>query len=93
MKAPNRSGGGCNYLTSNGHTKVTKSHILSCGPLTACHHCGQTLTIDHMLLECAVLQESRDEYYTVDTLNTLFETNPESCTVEFLRESEFFYLI
>ena len=76
-----------------GPTKVTKSHILSHGPPTACHHCGQTLTIDHMLLECAVLQESRDEYYTVDTLNTLFEAIPGSCIVEFLRDSGFVYLI
>ena len=38
-----------------GHTKATESHILSRGPPTACHHCGQTLTIDHMLLECAVV--------------------------------------
>ena len=38
-----------------GHTKATKSHILSRGPPTRCHHCGQTLTIDHMLLECALL--------------------------------------
>ena len=45
-----------------GHTKATKSHILSRGPQTGCHHCGQTLTIDHMLLECALLQECRDEY-------------------------------
>ena len=30
-----------------GHTKATKSHILSQGPPTGCHHCGQTLTIDH----------------------------------------------
>ena len=37
-----------------GHTKATKSHILSRGPPTGCHHCGQTLTIDHMLLECAL---------------------------------------
>ena len=40
-----------------GHTKATKSHILSRGPPTGCHHCGHTLTIDHMLLECALLQE------------------------------------
>ena len=33
-----------------GHTKSTKSHILSRGPPTACQHCGQTLTIEHMLL-------------------------------------------
>ena len=76
-----------------GHMKATKSHILSRGPPTACHHCGQTLTIEHMLLECAVLQECRDEYYTVDSLNALFETIPETCIVEFLREAGFFYLI
>ena len=76
-----------------GHTKATKSHILSRGPPTACHHCGQSLTIDHMLLECAVLQECRDEYYTVDSLNALFETIPETCIVELLREAGFFYLI
>ena len=76
-----------------GHTKATKSHILSRGPPTACHHCGQTLTIEHMLLECAVLQECHDEYYTVDSLNALFETSPETCIVEFLREAGFFSLI
>ena len=76
-----------------GHTKATKSHILSQGPPTGCHHCGQTLTIDHMLLECALLQECRDEYYTVDSLNALFETISETCIVEFLREAGFFYLI
>ena len=76
-----------------GHTKAAKSHILSRGPPTACHHCGQKLTIDHMLLKCAVLQECRDEYYTADSLNTLFETSPETCIVEFLREVGLFYLI
>ena len=44
-------------------------------------------------MECAVLRESRDEYYTADSLNTLFETIPETCIVEFLREAGFFYLI
>ena len=40
-----------------GHTKATKSYILSRGPPTGCHHCGQRLTIDHILLVCALLQE------------------------------------
>ena len=71
-----------------GHTKATKYLILSRGPPTGCHHCGQTLTIDHMPLECALLQECCDEYYTVDSLNAT-----ETCTVEFLREAGFFYLI
>ena len=73
-----------------GHSKATKSHILS---PTVCHHCGQTLTIDHVLLDCALLQKSPDEYYAVDTLNTLFGRILESCIVDFLRESGFFYLI
>ena len=76
-----------------GHTKATKSHILSRGPPTTCQHCGQTLTLEHMLLECTVLQHSRDEYYTADSLGTLFETVPEACIVEFLREAGLFYLI
>ena len=38
-------------------------------------------------------EECRDEYYTVDSLNALFETIPETCIVEFLREAGFFYLI
>ena len=73
-----------------GHTKATKSHILFRGPPTACHHCGQTLTIEHMLLECAVLQECC-EYYTVDSFNALFKTIPETCIVEFLQEAGFFH--
>ena len=43
-----------------GHTKVTKSHILSRGPPTASQHCCQTLTIEHMLLECTVSQQIPD---------------------------------
>ena len=76
-----------------GYTKATKSHILSRGPPTAYQHCGLTLTIEHMLLECTVLQQIRDEYYIADSLRTLFETIPDTCIVEFLREAGFFYLI
>ena len=93
VPAPNQSWRGCNHPTSNWPYQATKSHIMSQRPPTGCHHCGQTLTNDHMLLECALLQECRDEYYTVDSLNALFETIPETCIVEFLREAGFFYLI
>ena len=72
-----------------GHTNATKSHILSRGPRTTCQHCGQTLTFEHILLECTVLQQSRDEYYTADSLGNLFETIPEARLVEFLKEAGF----
>ena len=46
-------------------SKVVKEISLT----TACHQFGQTLTIDHMLTECTVLQECRDEYYSADVLS------------------------
>ena len=53
-----------------GHKKATKYHIVFRGPPTVCHHCGQTLAID------LSVQEYCDEYCTVDSLNTHFETFP-----------------
>ena len=76
-----------------GHSKANKSHILTRGPPNTCHHCGHTLTIDHMLLECAVVQQTRDDHYIADSIKTLFETVDEACIVEYLREVGFFYLI
>ena len=77
-----------NYYQSFALPLVTKSKFKKL-TATACHHCGQTLAIEHMLLECAMLQECRDEYYTVDSLNALFETIPETFIVKFLREAGF----
>ena len=75
------------------HIKFTEAHILSRGPPTTCHHWGPTLTIDHMLLESAVLQERRDEYYAADSLYSLFERGHETCIIESLQEVGFLYLI
>ena len=72
----NRSYGGCNHWLWIGHAKATKSHILSQGQLLV-----TIVTIDHMLLECAVLQESRDECYPADSLNTV-ETIPKTCVMD-----------
>ena len=77
-----------NYYQSFALPPVTKSKFKKL-TATACHHCGKTLTIEHMLLECAVLQECRDKYYTVDSLNALFETISETFIVKFLREARF----
>ena len=91
VPAPYQGWRGCNHPTSNwpnqGHQipylVLRTTNWLS--PLWS--------NTDHMLLECALLQKCRDEYYIVDSLNALFETIPETCIVEFLREAGFFYLI
>ena len=92
IPALNQGWRGCDHLTSNwaykGHQ--VPYHVFR-GPPAACHHCGQTLSIDHMFLEYAVLQECREEYYTADSLNTLFEIIPETCIVEFLWDSSICY--
>ena len=46
-------------------------HTPHCPP-SPCHHCSQMLTIHHLLLKCAVLQENHDGYCTTDPLNTLW---------------------
>ena len=62
-----------------GHTEATKAHILFRGRTTTCHHCDQMLTIDHMLLDYAVIQGSRDVRIISCT-----------CKLEFRWAAEFF---
>ena len=61
-----------------GHTKATNSHILSRWSPTACHHCGQTLSIDHMLLECAVVQENE---ILLSDMTQITSTSPQTWTI------------
>ena len=91
VPAPNQSWRGCNHPTSNWPYQGHQIPYLV--PRTTNWLSPLWSNTDHMLLECALLQECRDEYYTVDSLNALFETIPETCIVEFLREVGFFYLI
>ena len=91
VPASNQSWRGCNHPTSNWPYQGHQIPYLI--PRTANWLSPLLSNTDHMLLECALLQECRDEYYTVDSLNALFETIPETCNVEFLREAVFFYLI
>ena len=90
IPALNQSWGGRDHLTSiwpyQGHqVSYLVPRTTGClSPLWS--------NIDHMLLECAVLQDCRHKYYTADSLNTLFGTIPETCIVKFLRGVGF-YLI
>ena len=84
IPAPDKSWGGCIDTASNspyqGH-KVpylvprTTDNLPALWP--------NIVTLEHKLLGCTVLQ-SRDEYYIAGSLETLFETIPESCIVEYL---------
>ena len=75
-----------------GHTKATKSHFLPENHRLLGSIVARLLPLNTYSWN-VVLQQSRDEYYTVDSLRTLFETIPEACIIEFLREAGFFYRI
>ena len=76
-----------------GHCKTTKGHIVSRGPPAVCHHCGSTLSREHILLECGTVQELRGEFYEADSLTSLFECVRPLVIIEYLKEAGFFYLI
>ena len=76
-----------------GHCKATKGHIVSRGPPAVCHHCGSTLSREHILLECGTVQELRGEFYEADSLTSLFECVRPLAIIEYLKEAGFFYLI
>ena len=76
-----------------GHCKATKGHIVSRGPPAVCHHCGSTLSREHILLECGIVQELRGKFYEVDSLTSLFECVRPLAIIEYLKEAGFFYLI
>ena len=76
-----------------GHCKATKGHIASRGPPAVCHHCGSTLSREHILLEYGTVQELRGEFYEADSLTSLFECVRPLAIIEYLKEAGFFYLI
>ena len=78
-----------NLLTTRlriGNTKASKPHILSREPSTYCQNFSQTLYVDHIRLECAVLQQSRDGHYTINSFRTLFETISDVWIVHFWKK-------
>ena len=93
VPAPNQSWKGCNHPTSNwpyqGHQipYLVSRTANWLSPLWS-----NTDHWPHATGVC-IVKECRDEYYTVDSLNALFETIPKTCIVEFLQEAGFFYLI
>ena len=76
-----------------GHTRLTHGHRLNLNeepPL--CEGCGEQITIHHLLIECADLDEVRREYYEdIVSLEQLFsEVHPRQ-VLNFLREIGVFY--
>ena len=92
VPAPNQSWRGCNHPTSNWPYQGHQIPYLV--PRTVDWLPPLWSNTDHWPYAAGVcIVTGMSWYYTVDSLNALFKTIPETCIVEFLREAGFFYLI
>lgn len=60
-----------------GHTAFTHKHLFDNGDIPRCNPCNCNLTVKHILVECAQLENIRKQYYTQRDMRALFaEVDP-----------------
>ena len=95
VPAPNQSWRGCNHPTSNWPYQGHQIPYLV--PRTANWLSPLWSNTDHWPYAAGVCIVTGVSWWILhsrlDSLNALFETIPETCIIEFLREAGFFYLI
>jgi len=74
-----------------GHSRVTHSYLFSGDDSPACQSCGIPLTVKHMLVECANLQDIREKYSTVSSLADLFNRFDNHTVIDFIKETHFYH--
>ena len=76
-----------------GHSYVTHSHILRGEPPPLCEHCGEPLTIKHILIECTFFIGLRTNYYNVSCLRDLFALTDPTKIFQYLKCINMFHKI
>lgn len=78
-----------------GHTRLTHGHHLVGRGRPTCSHCGDTLTVQHILLECRGLAGLRDKHKITGTLKDLLSWDGKRCrdVLNYVQESKLFYEI
>ena len=56
-----------------------------------CFQCSASYTIQHILIDCTDFAPIRANYYSVDSLKTLFDTVPIHAIISFLKEIALYY--
>ena len=73
-----------------GHSFLTHGFILRREDPPVCVACDCRLTVKHILLECVDFQETRVNYFNVDSVYTLFQTVPPDIILDYLKEIGFY---
>ena len=69
-----------------GHSHFTHSYLLKEEEEPQCIPCNAPLTINHILVDCVDLAPTRQRYFHVDSLTTLFDTVKIESVFDFLKE-------
>ena len=69
-----------------GHSHITHSYLLKGEEEPQCIPCNAPLTINHVLVDCVDLAPTRQTYFHVDSLTTLFDTVKFESVFDFLKE-------
>ena len=67
-----------------GHSHITHTYLLKGKEELQCIPCNVSLTINHVLVDCVDLAPTRQRYFHVDSLTTLFDTVKFETVFDFL---------
>ena len=73
-----------------GHTYYTHSYLLKGEDRPYCYACDEPDTVEHILISCADLIETRQKYYTAESMKVLFRDVPPDNIFAFLRDINMF---
>ena len=69
-----------------GHSYITHSYLLKGEEEPKCIPCNAPLTVKHVLVDCVDLAPTRQRFFDVDSLTTLFDTVKFESIFDFLKE-------
>jgi ribonuclease HI len=70
-----------------GHSFITHSYLLRKQDKPECVFCVEPLTIEHLLLNCADLIQTRQNYFQCNSMRELFQTVSNDVILSFLKET------
>ena len=73
-----------------GHSRITHSYLLNREEQPECVFCQEPFTVKHFLIDCVDLALARQTYFTVDSMQQLFNTIPYDNILSYLKETNLY---